>query len=64
LEKVLDQVPKSIEVLAPLVDYYAEINNPPGAEDVELIQPAGSTWEEFGRQWVQYVNTVFSLGYG
>lgn len=63
LEKALDQVPKSIEVLAPLVDYYAEINNPPDAEDVELIKPSGSTWEHFGRQWVQYVK-VLNIWYG
>ncbi|KAG7356058.1 zeta toxin family protein [Nitzschia inconspicua] len=55
LEKTLAQVPKSVEILAPLVDYYAEINNPPDSEDVELVKPTGSTWEEFRRQWVQDV---------
>jgi hypothetical protein len=62
LEKALAQVPKSVEVLAPLVDYYAEINNPPDSEDVELVKPVGSTWEEFRRQWVQYVSPQSEFG--
>lgn len=50
LEAALEQVPKSVEMLAPLVDYYAEINN---AEEVELVKPEGSTWEEFRDVWNQ-----------
>jgi hypothetical protein len=49
------EVPRSVEILAPLVDYYAEINNPQNVDDVQLIKPADSTWEEFKRQWIQYV---------
>lgn len=55
LEETMQQVPRSVAILAPLVDYYAEINNPPDAVDVELVKPVGSSWEEFGRQWVQEV---------
>lgn len=49
------QVPKSVHILAPLVDYYAEIENPPDVDDVRLIKPEGSTWEDFKQQWIQYV---------
>jgi len=48
---------------APLVDYYAELNNktippPPSVvgltstNDIELVT-AGETWENFRAQWVQ-----------
>ena len=50
LEAALEQVPKSVEMLAPLVDHYAEINN---ADEVELIKPKGSTWKEFKEVWNQ-----------
>jgi hypothetical protein len=36
--------------LAPLVDYYAELNN---AAEVELVKPLGSTWEDFRDVWNQ-----------
>jgi hypothetical protein len=51
----LVQVPKSIKILAPLVDYYAELHNAPGAEDVELVKPEGETWESFQKTWQQSV---------
>lgn len=50
LEAALEQVPRSVEVLSPLVDYYAELNN---ADKVELVKPEGSTWEEFTEVWNQ-----------
>lgn len=53
LEAALDQVPKSIEILSPLVDYYAEIDNPEKAPDVELVKPAGSSWDDFRKIWLQ-----------
>jgi hypothetical protein len=53
LEAALEQVPRSVEILAPLVDYYAEINNPENAPDIELVKPVGSNWEEFRRTWLQ-----------
>lgn len=49
------QVPRSVDILSGLVDYHAEINNPADADDVELIKPKNSSWEEFTRQWVQTV---------
>ena len=50
LEEALEQVPRSVEKLAPLVDYYAELNN---ADEVELVKPEGSTWDDFRGVWNQ-----------
>ena len=55
LENAIDEVPKSVKILAPMVDYYAEVNNPPDVDDVELIKPENSNWTEFRQQWIQYV---------
>ena len=55
LEKAMEQVPKSVKILAPMVDYYAEINNAQGVDDIELIKPEDSNWTEFRQQWIQYV---------
>jgi hypothetical protein len=55
LEKAMEQVPRSVDILSPLVDYHAEINNPADADDVELVKPKDSSWEEFKRQWAQTV---------
>ena len=52
LEKTLDQVPKSVKILAPIVDYHAELLNAPGAEDIELVTE-GETWESFENKWLQ-----------
>lgn len=53
LEAALEQVPRSVKILAPLVDYYAEINNDQGAPDVELTKPVNSDWDTFRQQWNQ-----------
>jgi hypothetical protein len=58
LEMALEQVPRSVGILAPLVDYYAELNNAPGAPDIELTKPEGGTWESFQSQWNQTVAYV------
>ncbi len=55
LQDAIDQVPKSVKILAPMVDYYAEINNAPDVDDIELVKPEGSNWSEFRQQWIQYV---------
>lgn len=55
LERAIEQVPESVKILAPMVDYYAEINNAPGVDDIELIKPENSNWPEFRQQWMQYV---------
>lgn len=48
----LEQVPKSVKVLAPLADYYCELRNDPGSPDIELVTE-GETWENFTKQWIQ-----------
>jgi hypothetical protein len=35
------------------VDYYAEINNPEKVDDVELVKPVGSSWDDFRKTWLQ-----------
>ena len=52
LEMALEQVPRSVEILKPLADYFCELNNAPGATDIELITN-GETWESFQSQWLQ-----------
>lgn len=58
LEAAIEQVPRSVNILGPLVDYYAEILNAQGAPDVVLTKPTGSTWDEFRSQWNQTVAYV------
>jgi hypothetical protein len=55
LEKAIEQVPESVKILAPMVDYYAEISNAPDVDDIELVEPEGSNWAKFRQQWMQYV---------
>jgi hypothetical protein len=52
LVQALEQVPKSVKVLSPLVDYFCEVHNAPNAPDIELATP-GETWGSFQKQWVQ-----------
>jgi hypothetical protein len=49
----LEQVPKSVKILAPLVDYFAEFNNDQNASDIELVKPENSDWENFRSVWNQ-----------
>lgn len=51
LESSIEQVPKSVALLRPMVDFSVDINNS-GTEDVELVTP-GVDWEIFQNQWVQ-----------
>ncbi|GKY99368.1 hypothetical protein MPSEU_000891600 [Mayamaea pseudoterrestris] len=52
LMETIEQVPRSVERLSPLVDYHATINNPPNVDDIQLQTP-GETWETFHKQWLQ-----------
>jgi len=52
LEMALDQVPRSVKILGPLVTYFCELNNAPGAPDIELMTDT-ETWESFERNWHQ-----------
>ena len=51
----IEQVPRSIKILAPLVDYFVELQND-SSPDIELVTE-GETWDSFSSQWVQYVIT-------
>jgi predicted kinase len=52
LEEALEQVPRSVRELSPLVDYHVELRNETGAADIELVTP-GVTWVSFTSQWAQ-----------
>ena len=51
LEMAIEQVPKSVAILAPLTDYFCELHNPCGA-DIEIVTE-GETWDHFQNQWLQ-----------
>jgi len=52
LDAALDEVPKSIKLLAPLTDYFVELNNLPNSPDIELVTE-DETWENFRSKWRQ-----------
>ena len=56
LENSLREVPKSVRILAPLVDFFAELYNAPNSEDIELITE-NMTWTSFRKAWVQTCST-------
>lgn len=48
----MEQVPHSVKILAPHVDYHVEVHNAPNTDDIELKTP-GETWETFKIMWMQ-----------
>lgn len=52
LEMALEQVPKSVQILGPLSDYFCEVHNAGGTRDIQLTTE-GQTWESFQNNWVQ-----------
>jgi len=56
----IDEVPRSVSELAPLVDYHVELMNDPSKEDIEIVTP-GETWETFTAHWIQYVASLLDL---
>lgn len=44
----LENVPRSIDILTPLSDFFCEINND---DDIHVVQPVGMTWDSFRRNW-------------
>jgi hypothetical protein len=52
LKASLEQVPKSVKELAPLVDYHVELNNAPGTSDIELVT-SNRNWDDFASNWIQ-----------
>jgi len=59
LNAALDQVPKSVKILAPLADYTCEIENSVQSEgdDITLVKTSDgdgrTTWEAFTKVWMQ-----------
>ena len=54
LAKTIGEVPRSVQELAPLVDYHVELMNDPANPDIEIVTP-GETWQTFTSNWIQYV---------
>ena len=52
IEMSLLQVPISIKKLAPLADFFCELDNAPGANEI-TIQTEGVTWDSFRDVWSQ-----------
>ena len=52
LTEAIEQDPKSVKILAPLVDYFVEVEYAPGAGDIELVTE-GETWQSFESKWIQ-----------
>jgi len=57
LEDAMEQVPRSVKILSPLSDYFAELNNAPGKSDIELLTE-GECWDTFRSQWLQLCKFV------
>ena len=52
LERTMLEVPKSIKVLSPKVDFAVELKNAPGSADIEIETPS-VTWASFKKVWQQ-----------
>ena len=52
LDEAIQQVPISVEKLAPLADYFCEIDNSQDSGEITLKTP-GVTWESFQINWLQ-----------
>lgn len=52
IELAMTEVPKSVEVLAPLCDFYADLYNAGDAHAAE-IRTENLTWENFSKVWAQ-----------
>jgi len=52
LELSLKHVPESIKILAPLVDYFCELDNPPDSDEI-VLKTEGVTWDSFRDTWAQ-----------
>lgn len=51
LEQTMEQVPKSVSVLKTKADFFVELHNAGGEEEVQIVQPTGLDWNAFQRQW-------------
>jgi len=56
LERAMEQVPRAVAELSPLVDYHVRINTDQASPVIEAVPTprfADPSWEAFGRQWEQ-----------
>jgi len=60
LQESIDKVPKSVQILAPLVDFFAELHNAPNAPNVQLVSKH-MTWQSFRNVWSS--NSTTSSGW-
>jgi hypothetical protein len=52
LESSILHVPKSIKVLAPLADFFCELDNSPDSKEIS-IKTEGVSWDSFRNVWAQ-----------
>ena len=52
LLEAYEQVPRSVKILGPLVDYHVALRNPQDAPDIQLATE-GETWQSFQQKWIQ-----------
>jgi len=52
LKNTIEQVPKSVQELGPLSDFFVELHNPPDANGIEL-RTEGTSWDSFQSAWRQ-----------
>jgi predicted kinase len=52
LELSLKHVPQSIKLLAPMADFFCELDNSPDAKEV-VLKTEGITWDSFRDTWAQ-----------
>ena len=52
LEMSLKHVPQSIKLLAPMSDFFCELDNSPDSKEVAL-KTKGVTWDSFRDTWAQ-----------
>mmetsp|Transcript_15017 Transcript_15017/g.21985 ORF Transcript_15017/g.21985 Transcript_15017/m.21985 type:complete len:393 (+) Transcript_15017:1-1179(+) len=58
LEETIEMVPRSVDILAPLADFSAELHNAPNADDIELVRRSTFSqsdigWTSFRQVWDQ-----------
>lgn len=53
LKETMEQVPKSVQVLKPMSDFYAELHNAENGGRIQLRTDEGLTWESFRDNWIQ-----------
>jgi hypothetical protein len=52
LKNTIEQVPKSVQELGPLSDFFVDLHNPPDADGIKL-RTEGTSWDSFQSVWMQ-----------